>query len=72
MEFFLNLLVAHLVLSAPLVTEKKFVSNFFLKKMFKIWYVIWPKVWNIFSKFHHTYKDEQSPRHEQGLIGLIG
>ena len=23
-------------------------------------------------KFHHTYEDEQSPRHEQGLIGLIG
>ena len=24
-----------------------------------------------FSKFHHTDEYEQSPRHQQGLIGLI-
>ena len=24
-----------------------------------------------FSKFHHTHEHEQSPRHQQGLIGLI-
>jgi hypothetical protein len=25
----------------------------------------------IFSKFYHTHEHEQSPRHQQGLIGLI-
>ena len=24
-----------------------------------------------FFKFHHTHEHEQSPRHQQGLIGLI-
>ena len=39
--------------------------------MFKIWYVIWPGVWNIFSKFHHTHEHKQSSKHQQGLIELI-
>ena len=71
MEKVSNLVMAHHLLGAPLVTEKKLVSKFVVEKMFKIWYVIWTEVWNIFSKFHHTHEHEQSPKHQQGLIGLI-
>ena len=61
--------MAHHLLGAPLVIEKKLVSNFFFGK----------NVYNMngslkyFSKFHHTHGHEhkQSPRHQQGLIGLI-
>ena len=66
-----NLLVAHHLLGAPLVTGKKLVLNFFWEKCSKYdtWYD--GEVWNVFSKFHHTHEHEQSPRHQQGLIGLI-
>ena len=65
-----NLLVAHRGCGAPLVTEKKLVLNFFWI-FFKKWYVIWPGSLKYFSKFHHSHEHEQSPRHQQGIIGLI-
>ena len=55
MEKNVNLLVAHRLLGEPLVTEK----NGFEKNL------------DIFSKFHHTHEHEQTPIHQQGLIGLI-
>ena len=66
-----NLLVAHRLLGAPLVTEKKYLFWIFLDFFFKKWYVIWPGSLKYFSKFHHTHEHEQSPRHQQCLIGLI-
>ena len=33
--------------------------------------VIWPGSLKYFSKFHHSHEHEQSPRHQQGIIGLI-
>ena len=66
-----NLLVAHRLLGAPLVTEKKIGFEFLLEFFFKKWYVIWPGSLKYFSKFHHSHEHEQSPRHQQGIIGLI-
>ena len=45
-----NLLVAHHLLGAPLVAEKNWFRIFFLEKMFKIWYVIWPGSLKYFFK----------------------
>ena len=65
--------MAHHLLGAPLVTEKKLVSK---KKFFGSFFqnMIRNMIWKFeifFSKFHHTHEHEQSPRHQQGLIGLI-
>ena len=62
-----NLLVAHHLLGAPLVIEKKLVSKtirFYFQKNSILFQ-------NSFSKFHHTHEHEPSLRHQQGLIGLI-
>ena len=71
MEKISNLLMAHHLLGATLVTEK----NWFRKK-FGIFFQnmirnMTGKFEIFFSKFHHTHEHEQSPRHQQGLIGLI-
>ena len=50
--------------------QKKLVLNFF-EFFFKKWYVIWPGSFKYFSKFHHSHEHEQSPRCQQGIIGLI-
>ena len=59
-----KLLVAHRGCGAPLVTEKKLFLNFFQK-------MIRNMTGKYFSKFHHSHEHEQSPRHQQGIIGLI-
>ena len=66
-----NLVVAHHLLGGPLVTEKNIGFEFFFGIFFNKWFVIWQGSLKYFSKFHHTHEHEQSPRHQQGLIGLI-
>ena len=66
-----NLLVAHHLLGAPLVIEKKLVS----KKLF-LWIFFQNMIRNMTGKFEIFFQNfitfhEQSPRHQQGLIGLI-
>ena len=52
-------------------SNRKKMLRIFLEFLFKKWYVIWPGSLKYFSKFHHTHEHEQSPRHQQGIIGLI-
>ena len=63
--------MAHHLLGAPLVTEKNLVSNFFFGIFFQNMIRNMTGKFEIFSKFHDTHEHEQSPRHQQGIIGLI-
>ena len=62
--------MAHHLLGAPLVTEKNGFEIFFLIFFQKMIRNMTGSL-KYFSKFHHSHEHEQSPRHQQGLIGLI-
>ena len=71
MEKISNLVMAHHLLGAPLVTEKNWFQIFFGKNVQNMIRNMTGKFEIFFSKFHHNHEHEQSPRHQQDLIGLI-